>query len=204
LSKIPTGANQIKVRKNAGADIGTRPRLNFNEGANITLTIMDDAIDNEIDIDIAAAGGGGTAWLDQFFSAVDTTAYKGTYPTVPMIDLVDTDVWQTFMIPAAIVTIVRAALIVIPNASGNIRWGCSTNFGRVCANEDYQQHTDSIALGTTAVDQNQIECLDISAALTGAAGEDLVGIKFTRTGNHAGDTISETVHYLGILIQGSV
>ena len=148
--------------------------------------------------------GGGIAWLAQFFPAVDTTAYKGTYPTVPMIDLVDTDVWQTFMIPAGIVTIVRAALIIISNASGNIRWECSTNFGAVCINEGYQTHTDSIAATITAVTQNEIECVDISAALTGTLGNDLVGIKFTRTASHANDTISETVHYLGILIQGSV
>lgn len=49
----------ITVRKNSGSNIGTRPRLNFIEGNNITLTISDDPTDNEIDITIEATGGGG-------------------------------------------------------------------------------------------------------------------------------------------------
>ena len=48
------------VRKNAGADVGSRRRLNFTEGSNITLTIADDSVNEEIDITIAASGGGGT------------------------------------------------------------------------------------------------------------------------------------------------
>ena len=46
------------VRKNTGADVGSRRRLNFTEGSNITLTITDDAPNEEIDITIAASGGG--------------------------------------------------------------------------------------------------------------------------------------------------
>ena len=40
----------LTVRKNTGSNIGSRPRLNFIEGSNISLTISDDAVDNEIDI----------------------------------------------------------------------------------------------------------------------------------------------------------
>ena len=49
----------ITVRKNSGSNVGTRPRLNFIEGNNITLTISDDSTDDEIDITISATGGGG-------------------------------------------------------------------------------------------------------------------------------------------------
>lgn len=55
------GANTIEVSKNSGAVVGTRPELNFIEGANITLTIADDAVNDEVDITIAAAGGGGVS-----------------------------------------------------------------------------------------------------------------------------------------------
>lgn len=51
----------ITVRKNSGADVGTRPRVNLIEGSNITLTVLDDAGGNEVDVTIAAAGGGGGA-----------------------------------------------------------------------------------------------------------------------------------------------
>ncbi len=52
-------AHVITVRKNTGADVGTRARLNFIEGANIVLTIADDAGSGEVDVTIAATGGGG-------------------------------------------------------------------------------------------------------------------------------------------------
>jgi len=44
----------VVVRKNSGSNIGTRPRLNFIEGSNVTLSISDDAGSNEVDISIAA------------------------------------------------------------------------------------------------------------------------------------------------------
>jgi len=205
MSKIPTSGNQVTIRKNTGADAGTRPRLNYIEGANVTLTVADDPGSNEVDITIAAAaGGGGTAWLDQFFPAGGTDSIKGAYAAVELPDLVDTDLWQTFMMPNAIVNIVRAVAIVIPSAAGNFRWECVTNFGAICSNASYQQHTDSIGATASAVTQNEIECIDISAALTGALGGDLVGIKFTRTASNIADTVSASVYYVGIIISGSV
>lgn len=55
-----TSVQKVAVRKNStGGDVGTRRRLNFVEGANITLTITDDVVDNEVDIVITGTGGGG-------------------------------------------------------------------------------------------------------------------------------------------------
>jgi len=54
-----TSASRVTVRKNSGADVGTRPRLNLIEGTNVTLTVADDAGGGEVDVTIAAAGGGG-------------------------------------------------------------------------------------------------------------------------------------------------
>lgn len=55
-----TTVQKVAVRKNStGGDIGTRRRLNFIEGTNITLTITDDAgADDEIDITIDSSGSG--------------------------------------------------------------------------------------------------------------------------------------------------
>lgn len=193
----------VTVRKNSGADTGSQERLNLVEGANITLTVAEDTANKEIDVTIASAAGAGTEWLNQFYPAPDPTTYKGTYAAVLLEDGYDVDVYQTFMIPSDIVTIDTAVVIVIADATGNLRWECSTNFAEVCANEDYQTHTDSIAANTTAVDQEQVECIDISAALTGAVGDDLVGLKFTRTGSNAGDTVDADCYYIGVLIKGS-
>jgi len=57
---------RLAVRKNSGgADIGPRRRLNLIEGANVTLTIADDAPNEEVDVTIAASGGGGSASITQ-------------------------------------------------------------------------------------------------------------------------------------------
>lgn len=47
------------VRKNSGADVGSRRRLNLIEGANVTLTVADDSANEEVDITIAATGAAG-------------------------------------------------------------------------------------------------------------------------------------------------
>ena len=82
MSKIQSSANQITVRKNGGANVGTRQRLNLIEGANTTLTVADDAGGNEVDITVTSAGGGGggPGWIKQFFPAVDPNAYKVITP----------------------------------------------------------------------------------------------------------------------------
>ena len=45
----------IVTRKNSGANIGARHRLNLIEGINVTLTVADDAINEEVDVTIASA-----------------------------------------------------------------------------------------------------------------------------------------------------
>jgi hypothetical protein len=62
----------VTVRKNSGANVGTRPRLNFIEGTNITLTVVDDNVDNEVDITISATGGVSTHNLLQSSVHTDT------------------------------------------------------------------------------------------------------------------------------------
>lgn len=49
---------RVAVSKNSGATVGTRREINFIEGANITLTVADDAGNEEVDVTIDAATGG--------------------------------------------------------------------------------------------------------------------------------------------------
>lgn len=60
LSGQLADAQLITVRKNTGADVGTRSRLNFIEGSNVTLTVTDDSGSGEVDITVASSGGSGT------------------------------------------------------------------------------------------------------------------------------------------------
>lgn len=188
----------VRIRKNSGAIIGTRRLLNLIEGANITLTIVDDATGDEVDITIEAAGAG--ADQDIFYDAPDPDGYVGAYASMLLADGLSTLIRQTFYLPSNY-SGWSVDVIVIPEASGNLRWGVTTNFAEVCAGEGYQTHTDTIALGQTAVTANEVECLDITAALTGALGGDLVGIEFTRDAADALDTVNDEVHYIGIVLR---
>ena len=53
-------SNAVTVRKNSGANVGTRGRLNLIEGGNVSLTVADDAGGGEVDVTIAAATPGVT------------------------------------------------------------------------------------------------------------------------------------------------
>jgi len=145
---------------------------------------------------------GGAGEQDVFYSAPNPDDYKGTYAVMLLSDGVSTAIKQTFYLPNNWDDTWGVDVIVISDATGNLRWGVATNFAEVCANEGYQTHTDSIALGQSAVTADEVECLDITDALTGAAAGDLVGLEFTRDavlGN--GDTIGDEVHYVGVVLR---
>lgn len=88
---------RVAVSKNSGAVVGTRRELNFIEGSNITLTINDDAGNEEVDITIAATGGGGGpyptltppvvadfTWVNQGTSTtVESATVTALYPQIP-------------------------------------------------------------------------------------------------------------------------
>jgi hypothetical protein len=60
--ELPIGSpiqGEVTVRKNSGTNVGTQPRINLIEGANVTLTVTDDGANNEIDVTIAASSSGG-------------------------------------------------------------------------------------------------------------------------------------------------
>jgi hypothetical protein len=57
LAGMLADAQLTSVRRNSAAPVYTRQQLNFIEGANVTIGIADDAVNEEVDITIAAAVG---------------------------------------------------------------------------------------------------------------------------------------------------
>lgn len=57
-----TTTQKVEVARNSGAVVGTRKQLNFIEGTNVTLTVADDAGNDQVDITVNASltGGGYT------------------------------------------------------------------------------------------------------------------------------------------------
>lgn len=73
-----------------------------------------------------------------------------------------------------------------------IRWNAATDF--VTADEKCNAHTDSIPSTDTTVAANEFKALDLSAAFTGIAGGDSVGVACQREGNYANDTLGDVLH----------
>ena len=80
---VDTDTDTVRtISKNSGSPLAERANLNFIEGANITITVTDDAAGNETDIAISASGGGGAVDAIEVedgndagtFASVDTTA----------------------------------------------------------------------------------------------------------------------------------
>jgi hypothetical protein len=82
LRQLAQGAARIIVRKNAGADLGPRPRLNLVEGSNISLTASDDATDNEIDVTISTGPGGDSISVNG--AAVADADFDDATPAAPV------------------------------------------------------------------------------------------------------------------------
>ncbi len=95
VSDLLDAIARVTVRKNSGSDVGSRRRLNLIEGSNITLTVTDDPAAEEVDVTIAASGGGTavptgavsqwptstppTGWLLCDGSAVSRTTYAALF-----------------------------------------------------------------------------------------------------------------------------
>lgn len=71
----------LVIRKNSGADVGTRPRLNFIEGTGINLTVSDDAGDDEVDVTIASGVPAGSTEAAGG-NAGSTSGTTGTMTTI--------------------------------------------------------------------------------------------------------------------------
>lgn len=79
------------------------------------------------------------------------------------------------IIPVQVSSLEEAVLIYIPTGTGSWDYTISTE-GGACG-EDEQQHSDSITDDGEAVTDDEIECLDISGALTPYHAGDVVGVE---------------------------
>jgi len=125
----------------------------------------------------------------------DRDASRGDHPVAQMLDDVSTTVRFGFGAPDEFQEAVTAQVVIIPAANGTLRRQVETDFGKVCSGEAYNAHSDAIAAGDVAgMIQDDLECIDVSAALTGLAARDTVGMRFIRDATAgSGDTIVGTV-----------
>lgn len=106
--------------------------------------------------------------------------------------------WST-RIPSDFDTLTKAVVCCLtPSVGGSVRYNVATSFDAA----GVAQGTTSDTIGSTDQGMTSLELaeLDISAAFTGLAADDILGIKFEREGIHANDTINDFEIY-GILLE---
>lgn len=139
-----------------------------------------------------------------FSVVIDPDTTLGTHLAVDLPDGADTTVRFQIPVPLEFQELVTAQVIVAQTAtvaSPDMQWSTDVDFGKLCADEDYNTHNDAETDQTTAITQNDLECIDVSASLTGLAAGDLVGFEFIRRATQAGDTINAAAYFLGFRLR---
>ena len=114
-----------------------------------------------------------------------------------------TDYYQ-LLIPQGFQELVSCVWIIVAGGTGNFRRSIATDTGNLFpdgSDEDYNTHTDAIAVGVVAVTTDKNTQLDISGALTDITNSDLVSLRCLREGNDAADTVGADCYSRGVLFR---
>jgi len=154
---------------------------------NVTAAILDTGTDTAV---------------HEWNESVETPdANIGRHPVQQMLDNVETTVRLGFTLPLEFQEVVTAQVVVVAAATGNMVWDAFTDFGKLCATEDYNAHNDSVGATTTGVTINDFECIDVSAALDGVAAGDRIGLEFWRDGDNGSDTVGANVYVVELRLR---
>jgi len=116
----------VDIRKNSTGSTFTRPRINFIEGSNITLTVADDSGDGEVDVTVAAA--------------------SATFPTAASLLRIVEDFTDIGLTTSTLGT----TAIVVPCGSTNWTAISSTSTGAIASAAGTSGHPGKITVTTSA------------------------------------------------------
>lgn len=203
-----TTTQRVEVAK-AGSLTGTRKRINFIEGSNVTITVSDDAANNKVDVTIASSGGGGGAAAKPFLVATAANIPATGGATLVRVDATN-ETWYEleypdgstrvadFEIPAVSFTQVRFVWRT-PGTSGACRWsfevrekggGDSLGGGTVVASGA----VNDTAPGTA----NQLKEATVSVSYTPGANKRCAILRVARIGGDPGDTLTSAARLLWV------
>ena len=165
-----------------------RTRVLCNTFTNVGTALSDsgtDTIVHEIQVMFVDTGVSASLW------------YRGQYFGIRCEDAKAEEFRFSFIIPDNYYELAYADIVVLyngGNATGNIRWQVNSEFAT--SGEDYQTHTDATGVLLTGITQDLIEFLDASTVFDGITARDVFGGHFVRWGNHADDTVGESVLFM--------
>ena len=129
------------------------------------------------------------------------TVFNGVYPGSRLVNGSSSEAYFSFPIPSDFHALSKAVVVVIPEAggTGNLYRGVSTKWG--ATGEANDANTDTIEMTTVAVVASQTLDDDVSAALTGIAAGDRVGMAWVRRADLASDTSEAACWVIHLLIE---
>ena len=146
-------------------------------------------------------GGTDTATPEIWARLLVDDTLKGYRRVVDWPDGADTTSYCTLQIPMDFQQLVTVVAVVIPEGTGNLRWSANTSYGKICAGEQENAHTDTVATNLDAVTSGELECLDLAGAFDDLDAGDNAGVQVNRDGNHVDDTVDADVKAVGVRLR---
>lgn len=203
--------NGIRLRSDSDNNLIENNSINSNGGYGINIggaTCVDNRLMNNKligNVTGAVQDSGTFTHVPHIFIPVPNPSTNiGTHPAEQLTDGLEVLSRIEFYLPEAFQELVTCHMVVVPGGTGNMRRSVAANWGGLATGEAYNNATGAIAAGQVAVVGDQLEAIDISAALAGppvVSQQDCVGVAFTRHGDHADDTVNANCYLLGIILR---
>ena len=180
-----------------------------NDGYGIQITNVD-CVENVVDANnvlegniLGAVDDGGTdtRWPELSATVVAPNGNVGLHPAIVLTDGVPVYGTIEFIAPSNMQELVSAGVVLVAAGTGNLRRWVISDYGRRCHDEVYNLHEGSIDTATVAVTINELECIDVTAALANLGAYDVVALQFGRAGQDALDTIDADCYLLGLYME---
>lgn len=103
------------VIKKANAVIGTQPNLNFIEGTNVTLDIVNNTGTQSVDVTVNAAGGSGGGQVDSVVAGTGISV-NSTDPVNPIVNLNSASIASLLLADSSVQSITAGTNITVDNS----------------------------------------------------------------------------------------
>ena len=170
------------IVEKGGSEVGTRPRINFIEGANVTLTIADDSGNDEVDVTVATNGV-----VTAAFTAID--APSGTDPVADST----TDTLQMLVASGSNLTITG------DSSADSVSWDWDgvtvrENSGSSVGTRPRLNFIEGSNIALTIADDGIADEIDITVAATGVVTNAFTTINAPSGTDPVADSATDTLN----------
>lgn len=140
-------------------------------------------------------------WAQATTDTAADLALIGYRPVVELDNGQDDYAYCVVQVPLDFKEFVSVHFVIVPGGTGDMVWTVDTSFGKICADEQQDTHTDTTGATITPVTNDELECLGIANAFTDIARGDNIGIRLFREGTSQDDTVNASVYAVGVRLR---